>query len=392
MKRGFTLIELLAVIVILAVIALISTPLITNTIENSRKNAAIQSAINYMDAVELSISEQLLNDTNMPEKNGIYEVTETSMKKGSEQLEIRYKGTNVAGLVEMKNNHVALGEFIIGNYQINCKEKNCSDKPLSDYIKTGVNELIHRKLSTELTGTESGLYGIDKSGSVINTTSNSDVREYRYIGNNPNNYVKFNNELWQIIGIFDKKLKIIRSQSIGTKKWDDKNKNNWETSYLKEYLNNTYYKSINSVAQTYISDNIWMLGGFDSPSTEKNQVYKDEQSNKVYGSNASTWTGKIGLMSPSDYGYAASTGCTKNLFNYNHSSCSSNNWLYHKVGEWTLTSTTSSENYVFYISNSGQMSSGGVTYNYAVYPTLYLNMSTGFASGEGTKANPYILK
>ena len=27
--------------------------------------------------------------------------------------------------------------------------------------------------------------------------------DYRYIGANPNNYVKFNDELWRIIGVFD---------------------------------------------------------------------------------------------------------------------------------------------------------------------------------------------
>ena len=44
MKKGFTLIELLAVIVILAIIALIATPLILNTIEDSRKGAFKNSA------------------------------------------------------------------------------------------------------------------------------------------------------------------------------------------------------------------------------------------------------------------------------------------------------------------------------------------------------------
>ena len=42
-KQGFTLIELLAVIVILAVIALIATPIILNVIEDSKKGAAFTS-------------------------------------------------------------------------------------------------------------------------------------------------------------------------------------------------------------------------------------------------------------------------------------------------------------------------------------------------------------
>ena len=42
-KKGFTLIELLAVIVILAIIALIAAPKVLNIIENSRKQAVIES-------------------------------------------------------------------------------------------------------------------------------------------------------------------------------------------------------------------------------------------------------------------------------------------------------------------------------------------------------------
>ena len=41
-EKGFTLIELLAVIVVLAVIALIATPLVMNAIEDARKGTLEQ--------------------------------------------------------------------------------------------------------------------------------------------------------------------------------------------------------------------------------------------------------------------------------------------------------------------------------------------------------------
>ena len=56
-SRGFTLIELLAVIVILAIIALITTPTILNVIEQSRKNAAIDKAWGTIDAVRLAYAQ-----------------------------------------------------------------------------------------------------------------------------------------------------------------------------------------------------------------------------------------------------------------------------------------------------------------------------------------------
>ena len=51
-KKGFTLIELLAVIVILAIIALIATPIILNMINNARKSAAKSSAYGYIEAID----------------------------------------------------------------------------------------------------------------------------------------------------------------------------------------------------------------------------------------------------------------------------------------------------------------------------------------------------
>lgn len=50
-NKGFTLIELLAVIVILAIIALIATPIVLNMISNARKSAARSSALGYVDSI-----------------------------------------------------------------------------------------------------------------------------------------------------------------------------------------------------------------------------------------------------------------------------------------------------------------------------------------------------
>ena len=65
-KRGFTLIELLAVIVILAIIALIATPIILNMINNARKSAAVDSAYGYIEAVEYNNSMNMINKDKYP--------------------------------------------------------------------------------------------------------------------------------------------------------------------------------------------------------------------------------------------------------------------------------------------------------------------------------------
>ncbi|NLL02412.1 MAG: hypothetical protein GX265_05275, partial [Mollicutes bacterium] len=87
----------------------------------------------------------------------------------------------------------------------------------------------------------SGVYAEEMSGGVV---------DYRYEGDNPNNYIYFNNELWRIIGVFSdnthgktgqKLVKIIRNDSIGGIAWDKNNANNWPSSSLYTLLNTNYY-------------------------------------------------------------------------------------------------------------------------------------------------------
>ncbi len=60
-KKGFTLVELLAVIVILAIIALIATPIIMNVVNNARLEAAKRSVEGYAKALESSYYIQLMS-------------------------------------------------------------------------------------------------------------------------------------------------------------------------------------------------------------------------------------------------------------------------------------------------------------------------------------------
>ena len=82
-NKGFTLIELLAVIVILAIIALIATPMILNVVEKSRKGAAESSALGYIDAVEKQMMINLIDsDSTNDITDGVYETSnlEVSVK------------------------------------------------------------------------------------------------------------------------------------------------------------------------------------------------------------------------------------------------------------------------------------------------------------------------
>ena len=79
--KGFTLIELIAVLVIMAIIALIVTPLVMNTIRKARVSADKRSVDAYGRSIELAIAGYLLDTGKFP--------TEIS------QLTIEYSGNKV---------------------------------------------------------------------------------------------------------------------------------------------------------------------------------------------------------------------------------------------------------------------------------------------------------
>lgn len=103
-NKGFTLIELLAVIVILAVIALIATPLIMNVINEARKNSSKDAAYGYIDAVEKSIVQALYSNPDMPMPTSV----------GNE---VSVKGTAPsAAALSLSNGTVADGTITINGY------------------------------------------------------------------------------------------------------------------------------------------------------------------------------------------------------------------------------------------------------------------------------------
>ena len=79
--KGFTLIELIAVLVIMAIIALIATPLVMNIIRKARISADKRSVDAYGRSIELAIAGYLLDTGKFP--------TEVS------QLTIEYSGNKV---------------------------------------------------------------------------------------------------------------------------------------------------------------------------------------------------------------------------------------------------------------------------------------------------------
>ena len=109
-NKGFTLVELLAVIVILAIIALIATPIILNVINDAKKQAAKDSAHGYVDAVDKYIVSSELEDESIPD--GIYKVEDLNKK-------ISVKGSIPdRGSIEIENGSVKSYELEIDGYLV----------------------------------------------------------------------------------------------------------------------------------------------------------------------------------------------------------------------------------------------------------------------------------
>lgn len=81
-KKGFTLIELIAVLVIMAILALIVTPLVMSIIRKSQKVANERSIDAYGRSVEIAVASYLLDNGDFP----------TSF----DQLTIEYSGAEVS--------------------------------------------------------------------------------------------------------------------------------------------------------------------------------------------------------------------------------------------------------------------------------------------------------
>ena len=125
-KKGFTLIELLAVIVILAIIALIATPIILNMINDARKNSAKSSALGYIDAIEYNNGFAQLGTADI---NGTYEeIKSGDVSTANQKLGSHLKGkAPTSGTVTIDSKgKVTAADFCINGYNVTYDGKDAT--------------------------------------------------------------------------------------------------------------------------------------------------------------------------------------------------------------------------------------------------------------------------
>ena len=273
-------------------------------------------------------------------------------------------------------------------------------------------------------------------------------------------------ETWRIIGVFDGNVKIMRNENIGIMAYDNDNEdtylqsiandngsneaflaspliyddygeniviyfiagslsngqNDYSKSSLQKILNNYYYNSLkytgnstydftnaglkNDTTRNMIAETTYYTRGHNDFEIFVDAMYdKERVSGTVESGNATTWTGKIAVPYPSDYGYAVDLSlCQKQISSYYDAThtCTANNWMFNIVtnngtDKGSLVTPNSGDvGDAWGIDSNGSVFSSnptmkGVSGPLLITPVLSLTAELGIGSGSGTSSNPYQL-
>ena len=158
-------------------------------------------------------------------------------------------------------------------------------------------------------------------------------------------------------------------------------------------VNFTNYK-LSDKAKSNIDISRYYLGGYNNNPPLTNEMYGYERGTLRYDENRPLyWDGMVGLMYPSDYGYAAGNVCATGteLFNY-FGECSNKDWLYKTgVNQWLMSPYSGYSYGVLVVDGIGQVYGNDSNIALAVSPVFYLSSSASITGGNGTLDAPYIL-
>ena len=262
---------------------------------------------------------------------------------------------------------------------------------------------------------------------------------YVYRGQNPNNYIMFNDELWRIIAKeTDGTYKIIRNDVLPNRAYDEANhrstENNTycqqpyngcgvyaavsgefsslsgsqkgtvtEDSSIKIYLNDDYYvNNINETAKGQMTSHTFNIGAVEilnNSGAEADSIEKNIAGEKMY-----TWTGNVGLANASDILKASTNSlCTSATTSVDGTiECNSNYLLDRGTASelyyWTINAFSDETGIYSSYAWFGVVNSSGVALlgDYAAdslvapRPVVFLKAETTL-SGEGTVSNPYTI-
>ena len=353
---------------------------------------------------------------------------------------------------ELKDSPVSFNcNYATGEWQIIIDKLNSiPNKLIVNFESKGINAVEYVSKVQELDSN-------NKHGLFIDPTVDKNIR---YTGAEPKNYVEFANtgELWRIVGVFNvkdssgitsKKIKLVRNESLGDFSWDATGNDDWgfndwtEADLMKElngdYLDvsltanktnwyNSYWDSstqkivlrqkgifnyttvIKEKYQNMISNSVWNIGGNSYIGSAPYSInlltqYNRERDKITYqNSRPITWTGKVGLIYASDYGYASTYAeCHNNLrvgvtydkandkWDYSNGLCKTDNWLAKNSWYWILSPYSGNSGNVFYVNGDGAVRDNSASTSGSILPAVFLKSDILITSGTGEKDKPYKL-
>ena len=428
-KNGFTLVEITVCVVLLVTIFLLVVPKVNTMINNKKKNAYNSLISTVKDAAQAYVYLNVNIVDDAIESQGYYEVSIRTLQENElleNKLENPLTGKNIpsTSIVKIiKNNEEYIYKFSL-DYQ---------------YLLEHIIDLY----SSEETRTSNGL-----------KKDNTPDQNIRYYGSDPNNYVRFNNELWRIIGVFGNNVKLVRKDSLGSLSWDssessinggvginqwgeskDADGNEYAGADLQVYLNKMYYggtsvtcyggtknstttcptNTLDNTAKALIDNHTWNTGApnhstlYNSTTQSYDTVefYKAERgtvngkicSSGTYCNDTVTrtteWTGYIGLPYVTDYAYASSENdCNTKIDRSSTYKCKNNNWMHRSTSTWYMSPYAFPNNAtsVWYVYGDGSSGLSLAADALSAFPTIYLKSNVLIDSGKGTSSDPYILK
>ena len=243
---------------------------------------------------------------------------------------------------------------------------------------------------------------------------------YRYEGTDPNNYIQMQKsdgttEMWRIIGLFpdgENGEDVIRVRKVGYESaaYDSNKTNHWPNTTLYTMLSSTY--TLANYKNT-VNYKMYLGGASSILSYTAQDLYDMERmlnskgtagytSSTSYNS-TTTFTGSVGLMYPSDYGYAVlASDCARTQSEYDTAACHDNNWLYQgsSTRQWLISPYSSYAYVALTVNTLGNVYSVNagtgtaliyVSYSVSYSPVMALSADVK-VTGSGTASDPYVME
>lgn len=248
------------------------------------------------------------------------------------------------------------------------------------YLNCGADyesSILSKKISSSVVTTGDGLYNVGD--------------KYIFRGEYPNNYLKFNDKMWRIIGInSDGSIKVIYSdKKVDRNSWDDRYNsskdsyvgiNDFRVSRLLEYLNDIYDNNtyISKSNKGMLVKHDWCIGKVsqDGALISSLNLCSDTYSDSY-----------IGVVQIDDILLPSLDSKCSNVYDVE---CTNYNYFFTINTGWTLNAVLDNS-YSVFNSNGGSVTYKNASTSGYVRPVINLNSNILYKSGTGTSDDPYVI-